>query len=396
MADAGAPRLPRERSTKPAAVTKQESGGLAAANKEKKPRGRAASRSFPHSPFEEAFSLAEAIQAFAGSNAVRRLTLFDHLKRAPESGPSRQWVTTAARYGLIKGNAGSELLQLTPEGDVATSRDVSPREQSRARIKLAIDSIELFKALYEKFAGQKLPSPALLEDAAGDLGLDERLRKEAVEMFIVNLRFVGLLQTLSGAERILTVDHALDQLPASQLGGARLQHIPSVDQPIVIHSEAHFDRVCFFIGPIGEEESDQRKHSDLMLESLIRPALEPFGLEVKRADEIQNPGLINKQIFEFLLKSRLAIADLSYHNPNVFYELAIRHARNLPVVQLIRRADRIPFDINQSRTIVVDTTDLFSFVPRIETYRAEISSHVRRALEDPTSAENPFSAFFPD
>jgi hypothetical protein len=91
----------------------------------------------------------------------------------------------------------------------------------------------------------------------------------------------------------------------------------------------------------------------------------------------------------------LAVADLSFHNPNVFYELAIRHARNLPVVQIVRKADPIPFDINQSRTIVVDTTDLYSFVPRIETYKAEISSHVRRALEDPSSAENPFSVFFP-
>ncbi|GLI97998.1 hypothetical protein Sbs19_18160 [Sphingobium sp. BS19] len=156
-------------------------------------------------------------------------------------------------------------------------------------------------------------------------------------MFIVNIRFVGLLQTLSGAERILTVDHALDQLPASNSGTNRTLHVTAPDQPMVVHSDAHFDRVCFFIGPIGEEDSDQRKHSDLVLESLIRPALEPLGFEVKRADEIQNPGLINKQIFEFLLKSRLAIADLSYHNPNVFYELAIRHARNLPVVQLIRK-----------------------------------------------------------
>jgi hypothetical protein len=360
-----------------------------------KPRGKAGSRPFPHMPFEEAISLAEAIQTFAGSNAVRRLTLFDHLKRAPESGPSRQWITTAARYGLIKGSAASEQLQLTPEGDVATSKDVSPREQTRARIKLAIDAIELFKTLYDKFAGQKLPSSALLEDAAGDAGLAEALRREAVEMFILNLRFVGLLKTLSGAERILTVDHALDQLPAGASGIGASFPAASAEQPIVVHSDAQFDRLCFFIGPIGEEDSEFRRHSDLMIESLIRPALEPFGFEVKRADEIQNPGLINKQIFEFLLKSRLAVADLSFHNPNVFYELAIRHARNLPVVQIVRKADPIPFDINQSRTIVVDTTDLYSFVPRIETYKAEISSHVRRALEDPSSAENPFSVFFP-
>lgn len=365
--------------------------------KPSKPRGKAAQRSFPHLPFEEAFTLADAIQTFAGSNAVRRLTLFDHLKRAPESGPGRQWVTTAARYGLIKGSAASEQLQLTPDGDVATNKDISPRERTRARIKLAIDSIELFKSLYDKFAGQKLPSVALLEDAAGDLGLDESLRSEAIEMFIVNVRFVGLLQTLSGAERILTVEHALDQLPAAIGTTSRMVSSPPIgESPMILHSDAQFDRVCFFIGPIGEEGSEHRKHSDMMLESLIRPAIEPFGFEVKRADEIQNPGLINKQIFEYFLKSRLAIADLSYHNPNVFYELAIRHAKNLPVVQMIRKADRIPFDINQSRTIVVDTTDLYTFVPKIETYKAEISSHIRRVIENPETAENPFSAFFTD
>ena len=59
---------------------------------------------------------------------------------------------------------------------------------------------------------------------------------------------------------------------------------------------------------------------------------------------------------------------------------------------MIRKADRIPFDVNQTRTIVIDTTDLYSFVPKIDTYKAEISSHIRRALEDPASADNPFSA----
>lgn len=362
---------------------------------QKRLTGRAASRPYPHQPFEEALELALAIQKEAGSNPIRRLTLFDQMKRAPESGQSRQLITIAGRYGLIKGGYQSEQLQLTPEGDLATNPDVSPRERARARIKLSIDTVETFKSLYEKFSGQKLPSPALLEDAAADLGVPEQFKKECVEIFVVNLRFVGLLQTLSGAERILTVDHALDQLPG--LTGAAVYTAPGrPEQPLVVHSEAQFDRLCFFIGPIGEVESEQRKHSDMVLESLIRPAMEPFGMEVKRADEIQNPGLINKQIFEYLLKSRLAIADLSYHNPNVFYELAIRHARNLPVVQIIRKADRIPFDINQSRTIIIDTTDLYSFVPKIETYRTEISNHIRRALEDPSSADNPLVVLFPE
>ena len=359
-------------------------------------RGRAAQRPYPHVPFEEALEFASAIQKMAGSNPVRRLTVFDQLKKAPESGPSRQLIVVAGKYGLVKGGVKSEQLQLTSDGDLATSTDVSTRERARSRIKLAIDHVDLFKGLFEKFSGQKLPSIAILEDAVVDLGLPAQHKKECVETFVVNLRFVGLLQTLSGAERILTLDHALDQTPVSPSTsqGAGANRTP--DQPLILHSDAEYDRVCFFIGPIGDPDSEYRKHSDMVLETLIRPAMEQFGLEVKRADEIQNPGLINKQIFEYLLKSRLAIADLSYHNPNVFYELAIRHAKNLPTVQLIRKADRIPFDVNQSRTISIDTTDLYTFVPKIETYRLAISSHIRSALEDPASADNPISAYFPD
>ena len=59
--------------------------------------------------------------------------------------------------------------------------------------------------------------------------------------------------------------------------------------------------------------------------------------------------MITTQVLEYLKKSKLAIADLSYLNPNVFYEVALRHALRLPVVQLIRKADRLPFDVNQSR-----------------------------------------------
>ena len=371
---------------------------LAVETSPKKLRGRAAQRPYPHQPFEDALEFATAIQRAASSNSVRRLTLFDEIKKAPESGTSRQLIVVAGKYGLLKGGVQSEQLQLTPDGDVATSPDVSERERVRARIKLAIHTTEAFKALYEKFAGQKLPSIAILEDAVVDAGLAPQHKKECVEIFVVNLRFVGLLKVLSGAERILTTDHALDQTPAGTGGSNSGLLLPSrqADHAIILHSDAEFDRVCFFIGPIGEPDSEYRQHSDMVLESLVRPAMEQFGLEVKRADEIHNPGLINKQIFEYLLRSRLAIADLSYHNPNVFYELAIRHAKNLPTVQMIRKADRIPFDINQSRTIVIDTTDIYSFVPKIETYRLEISNHIRSALEDPQSAENPLSAYFPD
>jgi hypothetical protein len=61
-----------------------------------------------------------------------------------------------------------------------------------------------------------------------------------------------------------------------------------------------------------------------MMEYIIQPAVKEFGLKVIRADQMSKPGMIGKQVIEHILRSRLVIADLSFHNPNVFYELCLR------------------------------------------------------------------------
>ena len=167
------------------------------------------------------------------------------------------------------------------------------------------------------------------------------------------------------------------------------------DRSLITKSEADFATLCFYITPIGEDGTETRKHSDLFLGSIVEPSLEQFSLRVVRADAIDKPGVITRQIIEYLLKARLVIADLSFHNPNVFYELAIRHAARLPTVQIIRSQDRIPFDLNQIRTVKIDDSNIYSLVPKIETYRSEIASQVRRALDDPDTTDNPITTFWP-
>jgi hypothetical protein len=129
------------------------------------------------------------------------------------------------------------------------------------------------------------------------------------------LRFVGLLQTLSGADRIITVDHLLDELPSSGVRSEDFVPASSASAGNLITSgEAHFETTAFYITPIGDPGSEQRDHSDLFLGSIIEPALETLKMKVVRADQIDRPGVITKQVIEYLFKSRLVIADLSYHN----------------------------------------------------------------------------------
>jgi hypothetical protein len=355
------------------------------------------SRNFPASSFEEALEFAKAIFKIGSGNPVRRLTLFNELGKSPESSASRQIITNAGKYGLVSGGYQAEQLELTPDGLRAIDEEGPGRERVKARLKLAIEDIPVFQGLYERFVGNKLPARAVLVDAAQELGISPDGVEEAVDTFIVNLKFTGLLQTLSGADRIVTVDHLLDSVPATPESFRPVANANASREPksLVTAEHAQFETTCFYVAPIGDPGSPLRKHSDLFLGSIIEPAVEPFKLKVVRAEAIDKPGVITKQVIEYLLRSRLIIADLSHHNPNVYYELAIRHMMRLPVVQIIRSADKVPFDMNQMRTIIIDDSDIYSLVPKIASYQSEISTQIRRAFEDPDLVDNPITTYYP-
>jgi hypothetical protein len=369
-----------------------------------RPRRRRSVRPFPASSFKEASELAEAMVEIAGgAREVRRITLFDHLGRSPESGPSRQAVTNSARYALTEGSYQAEAITLTDDGLAAVSSDASPRERARARFHLAVEGIPPFKALYDRFSNNRLPAQQVMRDfLISEHDLSDEDAKEAVELFIVNARDIGLLRTLSGAERIVTLDHMLDLLPASTDANANGQSgsNDAAREPVLTASSrvasaptGDLATTCFYITPIGEQGSEQRQHADLLLGQIVEPAIEELGLNlaVVRADKMTQPGMISQQILQHVLGARLIVADLSFHNPNVFYELAIRHATKLPTVLISRTAERVPFDIADLRVVRLDMSDIYSFVPQMEAWRAELTQHARQALEQPDAAITPIT-----
>ncbi|QSR18987.1 hypothetical protein [Novosphingobium sp. KA1] len=159
---------------------------------------------------------------------------------------------------------------------------------------------------------------------------------------------------------------------------------------------ADYESSCFYITPIGQDGSETRQHSDLFLEQIVEPAVRTIGLNVVRADKIEQAGVITRQIMQYILQSRLVIADLSYSNANVFYELAIRHASRLPVVQIIQQGDPIPFDVNQMRTIFINNRNIYTLLPNVDIYRSQIAQQARAALETGAEADTPISMYFPE
>jgi len=87
-------------------------------------------------------------------------------------------------------------------------------------------------------------------------------------------------------------------------------------------------------------------------EELLKPALQDAGCEVFRADEEQRAGDIRTDMFQELLVADLVVADLTLDNPNVWYELGVRHALRARGVLLVQgpRATS-PFDIYTDRKL---------------------------------------------
>ena len=100
-----------------------------------------------------------------------------------------------------------------------------------------------------------------------------------------------------------------------------------------------------------------------------------------------------------LVQSQICVADLSYGNPNAFYELGVRHMIKKPTIQIIRKGDKIPFDVSQGRTIIVDVSDIFTLMDKIDSAKKELNEHIKGILDPKTTSQsddNPVSIYLPN
>jgi hypothetical protein len=149
----------------------------------------------------------------------------------------------------------------------------------------------------------------------------------------------------------------------------RLSHVPSCRS--------------FIITPIGPALSSIRRAADGLTDTVLKPVLKDLQFEVHVPHEMTDPGSITRQVIQHLLDDDLVIANLTGLNPNVMYELAVRHATFQPVVVLAEVGIVLPFDVADERTLFF-TNDMTG----VEEVRPLFKAMVEAAMRDQTP-DNP-------
>jgi len=147
-------------------------------------------------------------------------------------------------------------------------------------------------------------------------------------------------------------------------------------------SNKYAGKKCFVIMPFGKKKDidGTEINFDNVYHQLIEKAVEELGVDCERCDEIPDTGAIHKKMFKEIFEADVAVVDITSSNPNVFYELGVRHALHKHVTLVIRKnSDQpIPFNIRGLNILGYD----FETEEQLETARKRIRELVQNGLDN--------------
>lgn len=124
---------------------------------------------------------------------------------------------------------------------------------------------------------------------------------------------------------------------------------------------------------------------DRVYQELFAPALEAAGFEPFRADQEMQAGDIRADMFQELLVADLVLVDLTLDNPNVWYELGVRHAlRARGVVLALGPRPYQPFDIYSDRKLRYSLRDGAPDHTTLAVDRERLTMMLRETLQSST------------
>lgn len=146
----------------------------------------------------------------------------------------------------------------------------------------------------------------------------------------------------------------------------------------VIEEKETIKKSCFVVTPIGKETDSIRRHVDGIIKAVIEPVLRKYDYEIYVPHKMSMPGSIDKQIIKKLYQCELVIVNLTNVNPNVMYELALRHCFGTPLIIIAENGTELPFDIGNQRTIFYHNDAM-----GVLTLEEDLSKAIQEILDEP-------------
>jgi len=157
--------------------------------------------------------------------------------------------------------------------------------------------------------------------------------------------------------------------------------------------------VCFVDMPFGKKPdlaSGVEVDFDGVYGGAIEPAINECNLEAIRGDRERTGGIIHAPMFGRLLLSDFVIADLTLANPNVFYELGIRHtARPFTTVLIYSPIHSIPFDVGMARAIPYALEGGKLTGESAQKLKSDIKTRLEEAIRGAASQDSPLYQLIP-
>ena len=184
---------------------------------------------FPTVPLHEAVQICKVIAEKGSGKPMRRLDVFQELRRSPDSGPSRTLVTASAGFGLTSGSYKADFLQLTDIG-----RRYAVLGDETALID-AVLQVDVFKRFFETYKNETLPSATAARSFFADSGVSADRTEACLESLLASGRDSGLVAEVSGTERVLSPEHAAERkghgTPAVEIPKIQRDEKETVDIP---------------------------------------------------------------------------------------------------------------------------------------------------------------------
>ncbi len=140
--------------------------------------------------------------------------------------------------------------------------------------------------------------------------------------------------------------------------------------------------------PFSTTKSCNEQKWTEIFEYIIKPTIEESGLGYVCERSVAGRQNTIKGILESLNQANIVIADLTDNNPNVFYELGIRHTLANRTILIAQREEHVPFDLRPYPVAFYSESPA-----KIAEFKKDIKKKLADIETNPERADNPVADF---